>query len=226
MERPEIYPLPGSVKLYRRHVLVCTGTGEWPSHIDTGGGFLQALSEAMAARQDAMPLPVKVTACDEPGRGAGHDLLVFPDQVRYLGVRESDFPALIEDHLVGDRVSERIRHEPLAGRHVFVCTHGARDERCGLAGPPLIEGFRAALEARGLAQEVAVRATSHVGGHRYAGNVLIYPGGDWYGYVTPAHVEVLVDQHILAGEIVRELWRGRMGLTPEEQIRLVAGRKR
>jgi (2Fe-2S) ferredoxin len=58
-----------------------------------------------------------------------------------------------------------------------------------------------------------------VGGHEYAGNVLIYPGGNWYGYVTPADIPRIVDQHLVQGQIVWDLWRGRMGLSPQEQQR-------
>jgi hypothetical protein len=202
-------------------VFVCTGRADWPAHIDEDGGFLQALSAAIASRGPDMPFKVKLTACDEASRGAGYDILVFPDQVRYLNVQESDLPALIEDHFVEGRVSSRIPHVPVTGHNVFVCVHAARDIRCGLAGPPVAEVFQATLEARGLSAQVAVRRTSHVGGHKYAGNVLIYPSGDWYGYVTPGDVERIVDQHIGAGHIVRDLWRGRMGLSPEEQLRMV-----
>lgn len=214
-------PLPGSVKLYGRHLFVCTGKTGWPARIDEDGGYLAALSAAIAARGPDMPRRVKLTACDEAGQSpGGYDLLVFPDAVRYLGVQTADFPALIEDHLVGGRVSDRIPHRPAPGQYVFVCVHGERDARCGACGPPLVEGFRAELAARGLEDRVSVRRTSHVGGHKYAGNVLIYPGGDWYGYVAPADIPRVVERHIAAGQIVWDLWRGRMGLTPEEQIRI------
>ena len=136
-------------------------------------------------------------------------------------MQESDLPALIEDHLVEGRVSSRIPHVSVTGHHVFVCVHAARDMRSGVAGPPLAEAFQATLKARGLSAQATVRRTSHVGGHKYAGNVLIFPSGDWYGYVTPGDVVRIVDQHIGAGEIVRGLWRGRMGLTPEDQLRMV-----
>jgi anti-anti-sigma factor len=212
--------LPGSIKLYQRHMFVCTGNTDWPAHIEEGGGFLQLLATSIAQRSADMPLQVKVTACDEPSFGPGYDLLVFPDQVRYLNVQESDLPVLIEDHFEGGRVSSRIPHVPVTGHNVFVCVHAARDMRCGVAGPPVAEVFQASLEARGLAEQVAVRRTSHVGGHKYAGNLLIFPSGDWYGYVTPVDVERIIDQHIVAGAIVWDLWRGRMGLSPEEQLRL------
>jgi (2Fe-2S) ferredoxin len=216
-------PLTGSVKLYHRHLFVCTGLVEWPARLEEGGGFLQALATVIKFRMPDMPLKVKMTACDEGSSGEGCDVLVFPDQIRYLGVRERDFPALVEDHLVGNQVSEQIPHEPLSGQHLFVCTHRNRDDRCGICGPPLIEGFKAILQARGLADQVRVRRTSHLGGHKYAGNVLIYPSGDWYGYVTPEDIARVVDEHILAGQLVRDLWRGRMGLSPEEQSRELDG---
>jgi len=119
--------------------------------------------------------------------------------------------------LVGNRVSNRIPYERLDGQHIFVCVHVNRDLHCGVCGPPLIEHFAAVLRERGLASTVTVQGTSHVGGHRFAGNVLIYPDGDWYGYVTPDDVPRIVDQHIIKGEILVDLWRGRLGMTPEEQ---------
>jgi (2Fe-2S) ferredoxin len=218
-DRPKTEPLPGTVKFYQRHLFVCTGHAGWPAKIESDGGFLQAVWEAMTPRMPEMPLKVKMTACDEVSLGQGYDLLVFPDAVRYLGVREADLPALVEDHLVGNRVSQRIPHERLMGRHVFVCVHAERDARCGACGPPLAEAFIAGLAARGLGEQVTVRRTSHVGGHRFAGNVLIYPGGDWYGYVTPNDVPRIIGEHILKGKIVTDLWRGRMGLSPEQQSR-------
>jgi (2Fe-2S) ferredoxin len=50
--------------------------------------------------------------------------------------------------------------------------------------------------------------------------VLIYPSGDWYGHVTPADVLRIIDQHITRGEIVWDLWRGRMGLAPDDQVQV------
>jgi hypothetical protein len=73
-----------------------------------------------------------------------------------------------------------------------------------------VAAFQAALAERNLSETVTVWQTSHVGGHKFAGNILIYPGGDWYGYVTPADVPRLIEQHLLAGEVITELWRGRM----------------
>lgn len=220
-------PLPGTVKLYHRHLYVCTGRIGWPAHIEEDGGFLQALAEEAGRRTAGGPVRFKINACDAPSLAAanvaadGQDILVFPDSVRYVGVRAADLPALLDD-LLGGSAAGPLARRPLPGWHVFVCVHGERDERCGQCGPPLAARFRAELAARGLAEAVAVHRSSHVGGHRYAGNVIIYPGGDWYGYVTPADVPELIEQHLQQGRVVAGHWRGRLGLAAEEQVRLAA----
>jgi len=58
--------------------------------------------------------------------------------------------------------------ERLSGAHLFVCTHGARDARCGLCGPALIDAFREAIAAAGMEHLITVRGCSHTGGHKYA----------------------------------------------------------
>ncbi|XP_048433798.1 altered inheritance of mitochondria protein 32-like [Pyrus x bretschneideri] len=96
---------------------------------------------------------------------------------------------------------------------VFACAHGSRDNRCGVCGPVLIDKFKEEAELRGLTNQVFVTACSHIGGHKYAGNLIIYsPGSDgsitghWYGYVTSDDVPELLDQHIGKGEIIERLW--------------------
>lgn len=221
---PTDRPRPvGTVKYYERHLFICSGRTDWPAHIDQGGGFAQRLTEEVAGQVSNMPRKVKITACDELSLAdEGYDLLVFPDRIRYVGLKEQELPVLVSDHLVGDRPSLRLPHRPLPQRYVFVCVHGQRDERCGQCGPGLVIRFQAELARRGLADEILVRRTSHLGGHAFAGNVIFYPGGDWYGYVTPEHVPQLIDQHLLRGHLVSELWRGRMGLTTVDQMALVA----
>ncbi|KAG5941740.1 hypothetical protein E4U59_001583 [Claviceps monticola] len=65
---------------------------------------------------------------------------------------------------------------------------------------------------------------SHIGGHSFAGNVIIYippdyegPGGEkhelagcgiWYGRVEPKHVEGLIEETIVKGVVVQDMCRG------------------
>lgn len=48
-------------------------------------------------------------------------------------------------------------------------------------------------------RHVTVMPVSHVGGHEWAGNVLAFPGGHWFGRVqTRAHVASLLDAYVTA----------------------------
>ncbi|MGD7309656.1 sucrase/ferredoxin-like domain-containing protein, partial [Ralstonia pseudosolanacearum] len=115
--------------------------------------------------------------------------------------------------------------EKLTGFHVFVCAHTSRDKRCGVCGPVLIDKLNDEIELRGLKDQVFVSPCSHVGGHKYAGNVIVFgPNseekimGHWYGYVTPDDVPLLLDQHIGKGETVKHLWRGEVCQPNESKI--------
>lgn len=209
-------PLAGTVKYHRRHLFVCTEERDWPARIETGGGLLQALSETLAAPAEGHSLAVKLTACQQGSGDRAGDLLLFPEQLRYRGVEEADLPALAEHLRRGNGTGASFHPLPLPGTHIFVCVHDRRDPRCGRCGPPLLEAFQEELPRHGL-HNVTLRPTSHVGGHRFAANVIIYPGGDWYGRVLPRHVPELIDRHLKEGQILAHLWRGRLGLDPEQQ---------
>lgn len=49
---------------------------------------------------------------------------------------------------------------------VYVCTHGARDCRCGTTGSEVYEGVKLYIEERGLSNRVQAAEVSHVGGHK------------------------------------------------------------
>lgn len=89
------------------------------------------------------------------------------------------------------------RKEPL----FLVCTNGKRDPCCARFG---LDVFRA---MRGLARENTWQ-TSHVGGHRFAANVVTLPHGVYYGSLTGEDASALV-QALRAGAIHLPRYRGR-----------------
>jgi hypothetical protein len=100
---------------------------------------------------------------------------------------------------------------------ILICGHGGRDQRCGILGPILQTLFRKELERQGIEADVA--QISHIGGHKYAGNVIIYlppsmkdnalkGSGIWYGRVGPEQVEGVVKETVKNGRVVGELLRG------------------
>lgn len=65
-------------------------------------------------------------------------------------------------------------HDVLAGSYIFVCAHRSRDKRCGVCGTALITKLIEEIELRGLKDQICVHACSHIGGHKYAGNVIVF----------------------------------------------------
>ncbi|MGH7549281.1 MAG: sucrase/ferredoxin-like domain-containing protein [Gemmatimonadota bacterium] len=202
------WALADSVKPYFRHFLVCTGTTKWPPRIEEAEGLLGRMARDVRALRDLVGTPPKLTATDEPSEEHGFDLLVYPDAIRYHGVDERAWPVILREHVEGGAVARGVRTSSLQRRAVLVCVHGARDERCGCRGPAILRELREACAAEEL--DVAVHATSHVGGHKYAANVIVYPEGVWYGTVRPEDVPMIVRDHLVENRWVAPLLRGRM----------------
>lgn len=125
---------------------------------------------------------------------------------------------------------------------ILICGHGGRDQRCGVMGPLLGSEFLRLLADRRVdtsgsagrgftsvadTEDGTVRArvglVSHIGGHAFAGNVIIYvpPSftvdgkrsplagkGIWYGRVEPKHVEGIIEETIMKGIVIADLFRG------------------
>ena len=51
--------------------------------------------------------------------------------------------------------------------YIYVCTHAARDCRCGDVGGSVAEALREEIDKRGLASTVRLGETGHVGGHKF-----------------------------------------------------------
>jgi len=161
----------------------------------------------------------------ETSRG---DVLMFPDMVKYKGLIESDMDSFVEEVLVAGKELPLRSPGPLVGSHVFICAHASRDMRCGFCGPPLKQRFSQEITKLGLDGKVFVHLCSHIGGHKYAGSVIIFSSksenepvtGDWYGYVTPDDVPELLEQHIGQGKVIEQLWRGQMGVEKTAQKEL------
>lgn len=102
-----------------------------------------------------------------------------------------------------------------AGPMFLVCTNGRRDACCALRG-------RAVMAA--LAAEEAWECT-HLGGHRFAGNLVCLPDGIVYGRVAPADAPRLVDLY-RAGRLDPELMRGRSRFPASAQVAEIELRRR
>jgi hypothetical protein len=97
----------------------------------------------------------------------------------------------------------------------LVCAHSRHDPCCALRG----RNVAAALEA---VRPGRVWECTHLGGDRFAANVLVLPTGLLYGRVLPfAAPEFAATAD--AGEVVGALLRGRIGFPPHAQAALAYG---
>ncbi|KAF9149768.1 hypothetical protein BG015_008395 [Linnemannia schmuckeri] len=97
---------------------------------------------------------------------------------------------------------------------IMICSHKKRDKRCGVTAAILKKEFIRILRSKDLLGDakgdVEIWLVSHIGGHKFAGNVIVHRGGAsvWYGRVEPCHSQAIVDTTVERGEIIRELYRG------------------
>lgn len=210
----------GTVQYFEQHFFVSTPNADWPTHVETMG-YVETLNRLLLAYDQELDQRLKMTAFHDPKQGETVRILCFPSQIEYR-VLPGRLGAWAEAYFKGDRFNSEFLPSLIVKRWVFVCAHGTRDQRCGDCGPPIIAAVKESFGAGGHGIAVEVAGTSHVGGHKYAGNVLIYPEGDWYGSLKAADIPRLVKAHFGEGKILWEFWRGRAGLNHAEQAALAS----
>ena len=112
--------------------------------------------------------------------------------------------------------SSHLRPRPCPHDHlILLCSQATRDARCGMSAPILHKEFERHLRPLGLQRDldddqreggVGIYFVSHVGGHKYAANVLIYrrrpQQAIWLARVRPQHCEAIVKFTVLQGKVV------------------------
>jgi hypothetical protein len=111
-------------------------------------------------------------------------------------------PAALLEHDLRPLTLDRSLGWPRSERPIFVvCTQGRRDPCCAERGRPLA----AALAER---HPEVTWESSHVGGDRFAGNLVVFPEGLCFGRVAPDEAERVAGAY-LEGRIDLERFRGR-----------------
>lgn len=135
-------------------------------------------------------------------------------------------PALPASLLSQLTVSSPTRITP-AGElaYIFLCSHRTRDKRCAITANILQKAFNERLSELDLYRDasddrpggVKVACVSHVGGHKYAANVIIYTKSGnaiWLARIAPEHVNKVLECCVLKGEVFPELLRGAFKTNP------------
>ncbi|KAI9275452.1 Sucrase/ferredoxin-like-domain-containing protein [Phascolomyces articulosus] len=136
-----------------------------------------------------------------------HDVILMPDNVIIANVTPRRAMALL-DFAYGCPSGFVTYPSPYADL-LLVCGHRKKDKRCGTIGPMLLKALEDALRMCQVEAQVAL--VSHLGGHAFAGNLVIYTHQGqraiWYGRVTPCHCLDIIQQSVVEDRIIQELLR-------------------
>ena len=207
-------PLVGSAPPARRWLLL-EHPGPWRVDAVAGSGIhprvLQALTSA-AHRRSARILLVR-----RPGR------VIAPTRRRWFlagpgGIRSAVWAA--DDDLLAAVAALDARHDepdPTEAQSsrplLLVCAHGIHDTCCALRGRPVAAALTEYWPD-------AVWECSHVGGDRFAPNVVVLPGGYYYGQLDPETAVSVLRSH-LAGTVPTRWLRGMSTEPPPVQAAVV-----
>jgi (2Fe-2S) ferredoxin len=203
-------PMAGTAAPARRWLLI-EYPAAWATHALQSrlvppalGGRLEQLARSMGAR---------VLLVRRPGRrpldGPRSWVVVDHDAGQQWGTWEgADDLTSAADVFAGDVVAAGPQ-EPL----LLVCAHGLHDTCCAVRGRPVA----AALAER---WPEATWECSHVGGDRFAANLVVLPDGAYYGNLSAVSVLDVVEGH-LTGAVSAEHLRGLSTEPPVVQAAIV-----
>jgi hypothetical protein len=128
----------------------------------------------------------------------GEERLYALEFERHDDLLDYDFAGALLD---GDMPGVPVEH-PI----FIVCTHGKRDRCCAKYGRPLYDSLKGKVDPAWVWQ------STHVGGDRFAGNVVVLPEGLYFGRVEDGELDLILDGYF-DGRIDLERYRGRSAYT-------------
>jgi hypothetical protein len=213
--------------------LLVEHAGYWPYEPLDAAAFAGPVREHLAA-QLAAHRPARLLLVKRPGRRPHRHVEVVYGRTDEQGGRFRRLELGSYEELLGLDLGKR------AGDHLrqpllLACTHGIRDRCCARYGQALVR------ELLRQADPAWIRQASHVGGDRFAANLVVLPEGLYFGRVGREDVAPLLSAY-QAGRIELTSYRGRSchpfavqaaeghvrratGLAGIDDVRLVAVRR-
>jgi len=192
----------GTAAPVRRWLLV-ERPGPWGRDALLSSDLDGAVASTLAAR--AADAGVRVLLMRRPGRAAAGDArrwAYVDSRPGREGIWWGDYAEHRE--LLDVRLDRPPAAPPSTDPVYLVCTHGRHDACCAIRG-------RTVAAALAAVRPAATWECSHVGGDRFAANVVALPHGLYYGHVPPEAAAGLVLAHE-QGRVVVDLLRGRSSL--------------
>jgi hypothetical protein len=188
--------LAGTATTTERWLLVEV-PGSWPRDVSLEGALPESAQAALAAWVAAAPRS-RLLYLRRPGQSRKRPAVFAvtsredASELRRIVVERHE--DLARADLDGGELVE--------GRLVLVCGHGSRDQCCALRGIPVFGALAPGSD------EDELWISSHQGGHRFAGNVLVLPEGVHLGRLDADNAAAVV-QRLFRGRIDLRHYRGR-----------------
>lgn len=172
--------------------------GLWARDALTGSGLSDQVKQHLLDQVRSVPHG-RLLFVRRPDRRGRPELVAFtaaskPDEIAVTRTEFADY----EDLRGLDLLAGAAVEHPL----FLVCTHGKHDPCCARLGRSLYEALRDELAPDWVWQ------VSHIGGDRFAGNLVCLPEGLYYGRVDRETAGPVLDEH-LARRILIPSYRGR-----------------
>ena len=181
------------------HWLLVEYRGVW-SHDAVAGSGMSDQVKARLAELVAERSRTRLLLIRRPDRRHHDDVVVYAAESRQGDERLVRMNLDSHEQL---RDVDPFRDGAAADEPLFlVCTHGKHDRCCARYGRPLWAALSEQVD------EERAWQCSHVGGDRFAGNVVVLPHGIYYGRVGRDDVATVLEEH-LSGRIPLAHYRGR-----------------
>ncbi|MEO3813921.1 sucrase ferredoxin [Sphaerisporangium sp. B11E5] len=203
-------PVRASATVGARFWLLIEHTGPWASHLpecDLPAEIHELLRRAadLGVRAQLIRRPGRRTQVTGPRRILVADATAEVPWIAegfFEDPRDLDLGSLVRGVVPGSCILVK---EPV----FLVCTHARRNACCAREGLPIARVLAEAGPGR-------VWETTHVGGDRYAANLVCLPHGLYYGSMSQA-AAIAVANAYRHGEIVLDRFRGRAGIPEPSQ---------
>lgn len=192
----------------------------WPKKLwnhdalESWGGFLAGLkSWSKAKSQPGRKITIRLLSKPEIETNRIH-LFFYPQAKKVSEIEPYQIPEVLECFLEF-QVNPNLEWEPFDKEQFFVCTHGRHDLCCAKYGQIIYQKLRDEILQRELSLDVW--EASHLGGHRFAANVMHFPGVHSHGHLTEDMVPAFLDAWEVR-TIHAPTYRGCSYLEGKEQI--------
>lgn len=156
-------------------------------------------------------------------RGQVNDILILPyfvwvkkiEHTQVSSVMTELIPILIQKRNEGATdVPQKLQGLSIelspALSYIFLCSHKSRDKKCGITAPLMKKEMEQRLRETGNYRDIGddrpngvhVVFVNHVGGHKFAANVIIYlRTGEmiWLAKCSPKNAKPIIDETVLGG---------------------------